>query len=561
MNRAEQIQKALDQYDRHMIEATGYTRDQYDYIRQSGPTSLDHVKLYGCFIDESGVPELLTRYDREDRKSAAGRKPQLTYRTILILLAMHIDHGDGRYNTIASTLFAKTTPETREYLGLPILLNDLRQWYLRYRHALNRALDLCEPWQVSKLHHINAEEFAAAKDTYSQVKRDRMDEVMNAFLAASVRRLPADIAARYKGNVAIDGTPLFLVGKVLPGWETHAPRRNLNPMAGPYKRDGDHLGDGHHTNEPAWELETVVTVANKPGDPLSFPVLMTGVTMHQPGRNKYGPLIALKFHTRLFERARRHRLMADGVYNYFNAERFQVEIRRLGFRGVWNFRGKRGGKQGSIGDAICVDGRLYLKWMPVQLQTASIDFEDGLITEAVYRKHLRARVPYELLDHGKPDEDGYQRFTYPPITKDLALFDPNTNKKLKQMPKLTSTSIQVGPDSHETVHTIIKHLSAVAYESEEWAAWYGLRNRAEENNDWFKSDEATDIGNPSKRRAAGYAYNAITASMAAALSNIRRIVSHLEAEALVVVDRSDLRARRRVDIDGNPLKRLEAAAA
>lgn len=105
---------------------------------------------------------------------------------------------------------------------------------------------------------------------------------------------------------------------------------------------------------------------------------------------------------------------------------------------------------------------------------------------------------------------------------------------------------------------VIKHLSAVQYYTEEWHAWFGLRNRAEENNQWFKSDAATDIGNPEKRRAVGYAYTCLLGGLAAAASNMRRIVTHLEEEAEAVVGRSTLRARRRVDIDGNPLERIAA---
>lgn len=101
--------------------------------------------------------------------------------------------------------------------------------------------------------------------------------------------------------------------------------------------------------------------------------------------------------------------------------------------------------------------------------------------------------------------------------------------------------------------SIINNLSAVQYYTDEWHQWFGLRNRVEENNDWFKSDEATDIGNPTKRRARGYAYNFLTAGAAAAVSNKRRIISHLQDEALTVIDRSTLRQRRRLDIDGNPL--------
>lgn len=561
MNRTERINAALEKFDRHMVEATGYTHHEYAYIRAAGPTSLEHVRLYGSLVDESGAVEFLEKCQQEDRKSAAGRKPQLSFRAVLILLMMHIDGGDARYGTIARTLFAKTTPETREYLGLSPYLSSERQWYMRFHRSLNRVLDLLEPWEVSKKHIITAEEFVQAKASYSQEKRDRAEDVVNMLLHITVKRLPADIRARYKGNVAIDATPIFLVGEPNYRWGAEdSDRLNLNAMSTRYTRAGNHEGKGHEDDEPAWEMETVVTVANKPGDNLSFPVLMTGASFQHPGRNKYGPLRAMKQHCKLFDRDERHRLMADQEYNGFQPHRFQNEIRKLGFRGVFNHSGKRKpGKDATICDAVLVDGYLFVKWMPRHLMTSTGDYAAGRITKKLHIAHIESRKQYALTPHGRPDEDGFQRFTYPKLAG-LMLFDPATGARLKRTPKLTSQSLTIGPDSPEAMR-VIKNLSAVQYYTEEWHAWFGLRNRAEENNLWFKSDAATDIGNPEKRRARGYAYNFLTAGLAAAVSNMRRIVSHLEAEASTVVDRPTLRARRRVDIDGKPLERLDAVAA
>lgn len=553
MKRVEQVAAALEQFDRHMREVTGYTFAEYEYVRASGPSNLRHVELYGRIVDESGAVEFLDACEREDRKSVAGRKPQMSFRTILIVFLMHIDAGDARYRTMAKTLFARTNPEIRDYLDLPAVLNDEHQWYLRVHRSMNRILDLIEPWEVSKKHHVSAAEFIAAKATYSQEKRDRAEDLVNLLLHATLRRLPADILSRYKGNVAIDATPLYLVGEPNFKWGAeNSDRLNLNAMSTRYTRAGNHEGQGHEHDQAAWEMETVVTVANSPGAPLSFPVLMSGASFQHPGRNKYGPLRAVKQHAKLFDRDTRHRLMADQEYNNFMPHRFQSEIRKLGFRPVFNHSGKKKGQnRGTIGDAMCVDGFLFVKWMPRELVTSTDDYAAGRITKEQHIEHVSARRKYALTDKGRPDHDGFQRFTYPSLTG-LMLFDPATGARLKRTPQLAAKTLIIGPDSPESM-SIIKNLSAVQYYTEEWHQWFGLRNRVEENNDWFKSDEATDIGNPTKRRARGYAYNFLAAGAAAAVSNMRRIISHLEDEALAVVDRSTLRRRRRLDIDGNPL--------
>jgi len=60
-----------------------------------------------------------------------------------------------------------------------------------------------------------------------------------------------------------------------------------------------------------------------------------------------------------------------------------------------------------------------------------------------------------------------------------------------------------------------------------------------------KADAETDLGNPEKRRARGYAYHAITSAMAFAVSNMRRIDSFIEAQAVAAPGEKELRQRMR----------------
>ncbi|KSU54814.1 hypothetical protein [Microbacterium enclense] len=231
----------------------------------------------------------------------------------------------------------------------------------------------------------------------------------------------------------------------------------------------------------------------------------------------------------------------------------------MGFYTVWHFKKKYTGKQASIGDAIQVDGNLYLRWMPKDLVTATPDWLAGLIDDETYYAHLAARSKYRLTEKGRPDADGFHRYTYPTITKDMMLIDPATDKVVRGNP-LQQKTLQFGPDTTEGMR-IIKNLQNIEYRTPKWRAFFGMRNRVEENNNWFKGDNETDIGNPEKRRAVGYAYNALCAGAAVSVSNMRRIVEHVHAEALETVDRKDVRARRRTDIDGKPLERLDSIAA
>lgn len=84
--------------------------------------------------------------------------------------------------------------------------------------------------------------------------------------------------------------------------------------------------------------------------------------------------------------------MADQEYNNFKPHRFQIEVHRLGFRGVFNHSGKRRpGKDATIGDAVLVDGYLFVKWMPRNLMTSTGDFAKKLIAKEQHIAHIEAQ--------------------------------------------------------------------------------------------------------------------------------------------------------------------------
>lgn len=556
-------------YDRHMLEATGYIHEEYERVRESAATSLERVQLWGSLIDESGVVDKLEGWATAERKSNAGRKPHMSFRTVLILFMMHIDAGDNRYNAVARTLFAQMTPETRAYLGLRSLRGTKRMWYQRYRRSLNRVLTLCEPWTVDRRKKATTEEYHAALATYSEEKRTHMDVLINDILHATVRRLPADIRANYKGNVALDATLIEIVGSPNPGKKHHNRERwNVDAMSGRYSRVGTHEGTGHRDDKAGWEAETVVTVPNKPGAPDTFPVLTTGMTVHQPGRTRHGGRIAVWYHSQEFTHDQRHLLITDMLYPGLNPENFQVPVAQMGFRTVWDIRkpiDKKGETEeerkkraihGFVDDAIAVDGCLYLKWMPEDLIYATFDFrredsDPNKIDEATYYARLKSRTAYRVMGKGRPEEDGTFRFYYPTIKQDVRYYDPATGKEVRR-PVLKQRTLSVSPDIPEHLR-IIKHLQMFELRSDDWVKWYGQRNRVEENNYWLKHDGFSDLGNPEKRRARGYAYQSLTAGFAAAVSNMRRIVSFIANAAVKALGETALRNLRQYDDEGNPI--------
>lgn len=544
---------ALETFDRRMKEAVGRTHEEYELLRASAHNSLERMQFIGELVDESGIVELLERWENQDRKSKAGRKPLFSYRAIVILLWMHKEAGDDRYKRIAQTLYAQMTPATRKYLGIPYLPGDQRDWYGRYWRAMNRVLALTRPWQINRKVHATPEMYKAALATYSQEKRDRMDELMNKLIHAPIHRLPADIRAAYAGNVAIDATLIEVVGEPNPNAENfEAKRLNLDPTSGRYRRGGRHDGRGGKNDRAGYEMETVVTIPNTPDAPDSFPVITTGLAFHQPGRIKHGPRIAMNFHAQEF--SERGLILADRAYNGSKPHRFQKPTREMGFRHVFDYKTTQAGVQGVIDDVVFIGGRPYVNYMPPNLKTIREDFKARRIDRATHDARLEALDAYHLKDKGVPDADGRQRFIYPDLTK-VACFDPATGKLLtgRQKPKTQATFL-LSPDSPSRMR-IVKHLSRFPHKSQKWRAWYGMRSHVESNNQYVKADAETDLGNPEKRRPRGYEFQALSAALAFAVSNMRRIVSYIKSQAMKDLDEKTLRrARRRTDEYGNRLK-------
>lgn len=100
---------------------------------------------------------------------------------------------------------------------------------------------------------------------------------------------------------------------------------------------------------------------------------------------------------------------------------------KMRFRAVFDYKKKYADKHGQIDDVIFVGGRPHSIYMPEPLVTARDDYEAGPIDRATYQARMASRPQYELKDHGRPDAEGRQRFTYPNLSKVLCI-DPATKK-------------------------------------------------------------------------------------------------------------------------------------
>lgn len=104
-----------------------------------------------------------------------------------------------------------------------------------------------------------------------------------------------------------------------------------------------------------------------------------------------------------------------------------------------------------------------------------------------------------MIAKGRPDLDGYQRFTYP--TESPVAQIPANGKNSIMIPLMIpeTTTKSTKPGGAKRRLQPITHLQRFAYKSDEWSNYYGMRNLVEASNSRFKDSGQADLGNPKKR--------------------------------------------------------------
>lgn len=523
--------------DDFMRDLLGVSEDEYERsISVKGPLPMAMFNQLVKLVDRSGVVEMVTIWDKEERKGAAGRKPLIPLRAVLVLDLMSALWGFGaHFEELARTITYRLTTEQFQALGVRWEDVPAKVWYKRVWRAKHRLLHLLDPYHATQRRKkLEAAEYALAKAAYDDVREDRLTEVAQALVSSSVKMMPQRFAEQYRGDVAIDSTFVKILGSV-DSKSSSKPRRNVDFSAGVY--DHSHREDAAKEAQVGYELDTVTMVDSRRQidldagrRPRFFPQLITGVGFHRPAEITRHPLLAMRQHTAMFPKV--GVFIADRAFNNLHPDNFQMPLRLLGWEAVYDYRLNQLGHQATVPDApvIMVDGQLYVEYMPVRLRHMTEwyakkeeDPETGRVPTFEDRADaIAARAAYALKPHGRADADGYQRYTYPDPRGYMA-FDPATGKRVRSTLR---GSITIPPQPQ-----IIKHLQRYPWKSDTWWQVYGQRNHVESSNKNLKDVRGASLAEPKLRAIRGYAAQFLNASVAVVATNLRRIVAALRTEA------------------------------
>ncbi|MFD8501291.1 hypothetical protein ACFV2L_00860 [Streptomyces sp. NPDC059687] len=531
-------------------------------------------------VDHSGLVTLLEEFVHLPR----GRRRTLHLRSLLIGLHLCTQATGGKIvlEHVTDILYFRITPSMRTLLGVREYEDHDQGFEAAYAvvrrlfHAMKEAMN---PSPLPPNGHLSREEAQAlvsAADVDDLAERERRLALFTEFLLdASVRPLHSLLSELAEVSLGVDATPIRAFSR---GRRTNGPEFATDPDAGWYVREGDHRdpdatpSDAMQPSPPAkkgkakasksktkyssrkkylfgYDAHLIVTrdaehdavlLDDGTPNPEVLPALVLGAALDKPGhRPAYN---GLKILNRMDERGYKPGYLAgDRAYNNSEPDEWQLPVRALGYKPVYDYRSDQLGKQAQTHGAILVEGRWYCPSMPEPLINATIDLDQERIDRETWIKRIAARRSYRIMPKENPDSDGYQRMMCPAEAgKAQCPIKPHTMGRGIHLPLVDPEPNPTGPLRVCRQRTITispeagaKHWQALEYGGAEWQkVYFRLRNSVEGYNGYAKNPLAEGIESAGSRRIRGIAAQTILLAFQLAHANRRKIKKWLDTLAL-----------------------------
>jgi hypothetical protein len=271
-------------------------------------------------------------------------------------------------------------------------------------------------------------------------------------------------------------------------------------------------------------------------DPTVLPTLTMGFILDKPGRDPGPNAITVLANVR--HRGYRPGFAAgDRLFNNSEPANFQLPLRALGYRPVFDYAQDGLGIQDGFGGAKQVEGAWYCPSMPEPLVEATDDLFKERIDQEAWEKPIAARTPYRLAPKQAADDEGFQRYQCPaaagrvhcplkpPLPADhpkrhlLPIVDPEPSP-VERDKICRQESITIPPEAGA------KHAQDLAYGSAEWAkTYFRLRNSTEGINGYVKDPAHENIEAGPTRRIRGIAPASILLAFQLHHANTRKLAT------------------------------------
>lgn len=475
-----------------------------------------------------------------------GRPASLAPTALLAGMFLAADHGAGRVllTDVTDTLFYAISPGMRRHLHIPAHPDTDRGFEAAYAvvrrrfHKLARACDSSPLPKNKRLNKAEASRIEAEADCELLAEnRARLVLLTNLILEDSLAHAKFLLDEYWDGSGAVDGTAVRAYSK---GLRSKGPLTATDPDAAWHVRTGDHA-DPDSTADIAtsgkngkrgkaqykYAFEATLVIARDPRDdgapdeegrtnPRTVPALVLGFALDKPGHDPGGN--AIRILNDVQRRGYKANFLAgDRLFNNSEPGRFQLPLRTLGYRPVFDYTEDQLGIQAGIGGANQVEGAWYCPHMPEPLIEATADLYEEHIDPETWKQRIAARAPYRLVPKQAPDTEGFGRHQCPAVAGrvhcPLKAPLPPDHPKRHLLPIVDPAPSPVGPPKICGQHSITippeagaKHAQDLAYGSEDWAKiYFRLRNSVEGINGFAKDPVHEAIEAGATRRIRGIA--------------------------------------------------------
>ena len=262
-----------------------------------------------------------------------------------------------------------------------------------------------------------------------------------------------------------------------------------------------------------------------------LPALVLGMALDKPG---YRPAAnGVKILSGLRRRGYKPGYLAgDRAYNNSKPEEWQLPVRAMGYKPVYDYTVDQLGKQAETHGAILVEGTWYCPSMPQPLIDATSDLYAGRIDRATWAERIAARKAHRLVPKQHEDGEGHQRQMCPAEAgKVQCLLKPRSLGNDPRLPLLDPEPNPIGPYKVCRQRSVTmapaegaKHWQPLNYGTPEWQKiYFRLRNSVEGYNGFAKNPLAEAIEQAGSRRIRGIAAQTVLLVFQLAHANQRKI--------------------------------------